>query len=293
MKEYLKNKSSYFGIFFLFIFVLVTITPNVVESADAAIDSGKMIILKEDLPHNGDPLLNEEQIQECEEYHSDYTQLPEPEFNKKYLYHYFIGDCVLLYDDQIWQYNEDDRYDKLSFRLVELRENIDEKRTEQIGNMPELTTISVTESEIPETFLYVFEVCAKNDPIYASNILVASDQQLVSAIKFPDELIIESDSCEEFQVDIVATNSNLIRLHDLNKDRVVGLELIDTPEITMDVSNQIIPQKSPREQIKLGVDPMEIQCNSNFVLIMKNSDNSPACVSSATKIKLVDRGWAK
>lgn len=50
--------------------------------------------------------------------------------------------------------------------------------------------------------------------------------------------------------------------------------------------------QSPLKQIKLGIPIDEIQCNDNLVLVQKY-DNSPACVKSETKDKLVERGWAR
>jgi len=293
MKKYMMSELNYFGIFFLSFFTLIGIVSVGLIPADAAMDAGKIIILKDDLPHNGEPLLNKEQIQECENFYYDYTTLPEPEFNKKYFYHQFIGDCVLLYDDQIWQYEGEDRYDKLSFRLTELRENLDETRSKQIESMPEFTTRYVTESELPGKFIYVFEVCAKNDSINANNIVVASDKDIIPAVRFPDEFIIRSDTCEEFEVEIAASDSNLIRVHNLNEEREVNLSKTIVPEINMDESKNIISIKSPREQVKSGVDFEDVKCMPGFELIMKNSDDSPACVSPVTKIKLIDRGWAK
>lgn len=56
-----------------------------------------------------------------------------------------------------------------------------------------------------------------------------------------------------------------------------------------------IPQKfdPPLKQFSSGITEQNIQCNTDFVLIMKSSDNSPACVLLDTYHVLVQRGWAK
>lgn len=50
---------------------------------------------------------------------------------------------------------------------------------------------------------------------------------------------------------------------------------------------------SPHQQFKSGVNSTDVQCTSDFYLIIKAVDNSPACVTYQTAQKLVQRGWAK
>ena len=47
----------------------------------------------------------------------------------------------------------------------------------------------------------------------------------------------------------------------------------------------------PRQQIVNGVSPDKVVCSQGFVLIMKTSVNSAACVKPQTAQKLVERGW--
>ena len=49
----------------------------------------------------------------------------------------------------------------------------------------------------------------------------------------------------------------------------------------------------PLKQFKSGITSMDIQCKDDLQLILKTSDDSPACVTSVTKQHLMDRGWAK
>ncbi len=50
---------------------------------------------------------------------------------------------------------------------------------------------------------------------------------------------------------------------------------------------------SPLKQIRLGTPVSEIQCKVELELALKSSDSSPICVKPETKIKLIERGWAK
>ncbi len=48
---------------------------------------------------------------------------------------------------------------------------------------------------------------------------------------------------------------------------------------------------APLKQLKSGIPANEIKCNQGLVLIIKTSDNSPACVKPQTAQKLINRGW--
>lgn len=64
--------------------------------------------------------------------------------------------------------------------------------------------------------------------------------------------------------------------------------------------SSIFPLFNPDEEFLLpplilfraGIPVNEIVCKDKFELILKASDNSPACVTLMTKEKLEDRGWA-
>ena len=49
---------------------------------------------------------------------------------------------------------------------------------------------------------------------------------------------------------------------------------------------------SPKNQIKMGVDLLKIDCNDDLVLIQKY-DGSPACIKPESILKLIERGWAQ
>ncbi len=47
----------------------------------------------------------------------------------------------------------------------------------------------------------------------------------------------------------------------------------------------------PLEQVRYGVTLDNVVCINNLVLVLKNTDGVPACVTLDTKNKLVERGW--
>ncbi|HEU5221491.1 MAG TPA: hypothetical protein VFU58_05475 [Candidatus Nitrosotalea sp.] len=49
---------------------------------------------------------------------------------------------------------------------------------------------------------------------------------------------------------------------------------------------------SPLKQFKSGTSAQQVQCNVGFELIIKATDNSPACVLHSSVSVLINRGWA-
>ena len=49
---------------------------------------------------------------------------------------------------------------------------------------------------------------------------------------------------------------------------------------------------SPLKQFKSGISAQQVECNVGFELIIKATDNSPACVSHSSASVLINRGWA-
>lgn len=67
-----------------------------------------------------------------------------------------------------------------------------------------------------------------------------------------------------------------------------------TEEYVATISISKIPNEilSPLKQFKSGISPDMVNCKPALVLIIKNSDGSPACVKPETKTQLFERGWA-
>jgi len=48
----------------------------------------------------------------------------------------------------------------------------------------------------------------------------------------------------------------------------------------------------PLKQMKVGIGALDVSCKADFQLVLKTTNNLPACVSSSTANELVKRGWA-
>ena len=48
----------------------------------------------------------------------------------------------------------------------------------------------------------------------------------------------------------------------------------------------------PIKQMNVGIGALDVSCNTDFQLVLKTTNNLPACVSPSTANELVKRGWA-
>ncbi|MSV33640.1 MAG: hypothetical protein EXS76_02815 [Nitrosarchaeum sp.] len=87
---------------------------------------------------------------------------------------------------------------------------------------------------------------------------------------------------DSYEINLIDVLPYPVSTKDVSQEYVVIISVSkNTPEI-------VLP---PLKQSKNGVSPDLINCKSTLVLIIKNSNGSPACVKSETKAKLFERGW--
>jgi hypothetical protein len=86
----------------------------------------------------------------------------------------------------------------------------------------------------------------------------------------------------DFHLPVSARNLTSMVVGEESKTEISGTQIF--PQIPVD-------ELSPKKQIENGVSADKVRCNTGFVLVVKLSDNSPACVKPQTAQKLVERGW--
>ena len=73
---------------------------------------------------------------------------------------------------------------------------------------------------------------------------------------------------------------------------IIGTYILSTSETYgIQCFKKFQHEMNPREQITSGFSLGDIICKKDLEFIIKISNNSPACVKSDTKSKLIDRGW--
>ncbi len=76
-----------------------------------------------------------------------------------------------------------------------------------------------------------------------------------------------------------------------------GNPINSSKSFLFEISNQSAPTSavipSPFAQVKSGIAVNDVKCKEGLQLVIKAEDGSPACVTSGTATKLLDRGWTK
>ena len=89
---------------------------------------------------------------------------------------------------------------------------------------------------------------------------------------------------DSYEINLIDISPYPVSTKDISKDYIATISISKN-------KNDVV--LSPLKQSKSGVKPDLVDCKSSLVLIIKNSDGSPACVKLETKAKLFERGWAK
>jgi len=228
--------------------------------------------------------LSENDFQECERVHDLYTSSSEHDFSARKLYHPFMGDCVLLFDDPIWQETGMDRYDRMNERLVELRDMEESERSDRMFKAINVNPRSITESQQEGVYIYSFEGCTGDKPLRIRDVVVASDLETKPLVKeLQSGMVVSPGRCKVFDFTIKADDPESIRVmipdHARQGMMMKGGMLIDHANM------------SPRAQMILGASIDNVICKEGLQLMEKTRGGMPACVSNHAVDKLVARGW--
>lgn len=180
-----------------------------------------------------------------------------------------------------------------------------------------------TDSEPPKSDIFIFQYKTTNgtiesfDGIPNSSMVIAktnTDEKGLFELKFPRNYPytnVPHDSTSDF---IVLLDNREVK-YTMEKDEcyfVLSIPFSTSTEIKVawtyllsspyPIRGDEVPERcikltiadnmSPLQQFNAGIDAAEIKCRQNHQLIIK-LDGHPACVNVDTKLKLIERGWAK
>lgn len=124
---------------------------------------------------------NENNMQKCEDWHPQYRYLTEAQFRLQ-KNEAVVNDCITLYDDSIWKYVGEDRLERLSARLLEIKAEAPvEPQTRHVAlnvNIPDLqsnileTQQVVDATDLEEKIRILEEELIKKDEVINEQIKV-------------------------------------------------------------------------------------------------------------------------
>jgi len=129
-------------------------------------------------------------MQKCDDWYPQYRYLTQDQFRIQ-KHEATVNDCITLYDDSIWKYVGEDRLDRLSARLLEIKaEAPEEPETRHVAlnvNIPDLqsnileTQQDTEETDLEEKIRILEEELIKKDKIINEQIKVI--MELANRIK--------------------------------------------------------------------------------------------------------------
>ncbi len=103
-----------------------------------------------------------------------------------------------------------------------------------------------------------------------------------ATISFAYNIMNQVDS-NQSQIQKTASKSFLFMIYDNKTDLSNGLYTDQMVTNTID---------SPLQQLRSGIKSEDVQCNIDFQLILKGSDNTPACIKKSDMSDFMSRTWA-
>ncbi len=265
-----------------FSFIPLILTIGIVPAlpfVEGAIESEDITIQKQDLLYTIEPL-TENQLKECENIYDDYTTLEENVFNQRYLYHKIVGNCVMLFDDPVWETQGVYRYEDLSDRLSVLVTMREAERIQLKSQVLSIVVKSITELQIEGTYLVTFEGCSGDKYVSLDYVKIFSDTEVITVVPAGAEgRIVGPGTCRlvEYQIRADDPDSIGVMLPSMAIEKVMesgGFKIM-----------------SPRHQMMQGTELNEVVCKEGLQLMKKTSNGTAGCVKSTSVVRLIERGW--
>ena len=148
-----------------------------------------------------DVIVTKPRINQCSVLYQAYKNVGKLQFLSKYEHINYIQTCVKLYNDPVWNYQGDDRINKLNDRFVELNQKVVEER-KKLSFVPSVQIIS--KNDIGQGKYDVkFNTCAGDKKILKAKILVKSD---IEAVQIGSSKDIPENSCRTYVAQLHAKN---------------------------------------------------------------------------------------
>lgn len=132
-------------------------------------------------------------------------------------------------------------------------------------------------------------VCAAGEvyPSLSNNTKIQNATAIVSAVtKMPmsQNITRENNTLQNM-------TSGMSSIYDPNGTRMVSDSKMCLAGVDTCVMIKML-HASPIKQMNVGIGALDVSCKTDFQLVLKTTNNLPACVSSSTANELVKRGWA-
>ena len=122
-------------------------------------------------------------------------------------------------------------------------------------------------------------------PFFVSDFLSSSDRYNINLV------VPEGIEVGNYKLAVWVDPDYIEQVGVIGDHESIDITIVAAKTISVVSTTEII--KSPLKQITAGIDIDKIQCKEGLHLLMKTSNESPVCVTPATKVELIERGWAR
>jgi hypothetical protein len=101
----------------------------------------------------------------------------------------------------------------------------------------------------------------------------------------------ENNTLQNMPSPEIHMTSGISSIYDMNGTRMVSDSKMCLAGVDTCVMAKML-HMPPIKQMNVGIGALDVSCKAGFQLVLKTTNNLPACVSSSTANELVKRGWA-
>ena len=148
----------------------------------------------------------------CNVLYNTYVAQGNPQFQEEHFFISYLQDCIDLYEDKVWQYQGDDRTERVYNKFIEIHAyNTEFPETETVE--PHVQIRSLVNAG-HEKSLIQFDICAGDKQLDKAKVLVKSDLETVVVGSDKD---ISSNSCRNYSTQIYAQHPANIEIELIEK----------------------------------------------------------------------------
>ena len=101
----------------------------------------------------------------------------------------------------------------------------------------------------------------------------------------------ENNTLENMSSPQIQMTPGISSIYDMNGTRMVSDSKMCLAGVDRCVMVKML-HLAPIKQMNAGIGALDVSCSTDFQLVLKTTNNLPACVSPLTASELVKRGWA-
>ncbi|QDI88284.1 plastocyanin [Candidatus Nitrosopumilus sp. SW] len=210
--SWIKNTAMWFGEDMISEQEFLNAIKFLIENNIITIDKIKDKVIVDPVILTPDESFNDPRITQCNILYSSYVILEYAQFQDKHSHITYLYDCVDLYNDKVWDYQGDDKKERIYNKFIEIHEQ-NLTLSSRIPVEP-YTEVRSTEQLYSETFMVQFDICAGDLILDKAKVLVKSDMEIILVGSDKDIL---PNSCRNYETKIYSTHLNHIEIEIIEK----------------------------------------------------------------------------